>query len=136
MPAQFEVEQNTSAETLPQVLILNPENKVLKSQIDKTSPSSIKVSYVPYQKGVHLIQLTPAHSEMLEYPVSICDPGSIKILRGYDTIARKFSPGLGRQEETALTFFIGEAGPGKLEAELVTPSGGKIKTDVVSQKEK
>ena len=108
----------------------------MKAAIEKTAANAIRVSYVPFQKGIHVIQLTPSGSEMMEYPVSICDPGSIKVVRGYDVGARKFSPSLRKPEDNVLTFFIGEAGPGKLEAELVTPSGGKIKTDVVSQKEK
>ena len=143
---QFEVEQlqqqqeNSSGGglplALPQVLVLTPENKVMKAHIEKTGSNSIKVSYVPFQKGVHVVQVTPSHSEMLEYPVSICDPQSIKIVRGYDTKTRKFSPGLRPLDDNVLTFFIGEAGPGKLEAELLTPAGDKMKTDVFSQKEK
>ena len=72
----------------------------------------------------------------MEYPVNICHPKSIKVLRGYDVQNSNFSPSLSKGGESAVVLFIGDAGPGKLEAELVSPSGGKVKADVTSQKDR
>ena len=71
----------------------------------------------------------------MEYPVSVCDPGSIRVVRGFDVNSRRFAPSLAPGEETWLTLLVGEAGPGKLEAELTQPTSGRMKVDVATHNE-
>ncbi len=135
MPCSFEVEQSTG-DPLPEVVVLHPDSSMVKAKVEQTSPSSIKVVYLPDSTGVYLVHLRQYSGETLEYPVTVCNPKSVKIVRGFDMQAGDFSPRLAKGEEAAVVLFVGDAGPGKLEAELTHPSGGKVKTDVVSHKDK
>ena len=147
LPCTFEVEQS-NGDPLPEVIVLHPNSTIVDAEVEKTSGSqreaaleaasisSIKVVYVPDCTGIFLVHLRQHNGETLEYPVTICCPNSIKITHGFDMSNNCFSPRLTKGEDTVVGLYIGDAGPGKVEAELIPPSGGKVKTDVVSSQDK
>ena len=148
LPCTFEVEQS-NGEPLPEVIVLHPNSTIVDAKVEETtgsrgdavpvggaSISSVKVVYVPDCTGIFLVHLRQHNGETLEYPVTICSPNSIKITRGFDLSTGCFSPKLAKGEDTVVGLYIGDAGPGKVEAELRPPSGGKVKTDVVSNQDK
>ena len=147
LPCTFEVEQSRG-EPLPEVIVLHPNSTIVDAKIEEvtdsrsdsvaggSSISSVRVVYVPDCTGIFLVHLRQHSGETLEYPVNICCPNSIKIIGGFDLSTSSFSPKLSKGEETVVGLYIGDAGPGKVEAELTPPSGGKVKTDVVSKQDK
>ena len=147
-PCTFEVEQS-NGEPLPEVVILHPDSSILDAKVEETTSlrggevavrgtltTSVRVTYVPDCTGTFLVHLRQHNGETLEYPVIICSPKSIKITCGFDLSTGCFSPELIKGVDTVVGLYIGDAGPGKLEAELRPPSGGKVKTDVVSTQDK
>ena len=104
----------------------------MNRNISQTSSSSIKVTYVPEAVGVYVIHLRNRDGTVMEYPVNVCNPKSIKIARGFDLKAKEFVPRLVQGEDSQVMLYIGEAGPGKVEAELANPNSGKIRVDVAS----
>ena len=130
-PTRFEIEQGGEHVPPPEITIFHPKtSKPVKASIEKTSPSSIQVTYIPDMIGIYLIQVRQASGEVLEYPVNVCNPKAIKLLSGYNPETGGFSPKLSRDRDTIVVVYLGEAGPGKLEAELTRPSGSTVKVDV------
>jgi hypothetical protein len=89
---------------------------------------------MPDGTGIYLVHLRQFSGETLEYPVSVCAPKSIKIVRGFNLDTADFSPAFSKGEEAVVVLFIGEAGPGKLEAELTHPSGTDSPNRVFSKR--
>lgn len=132
IPTSFEIESLTGEE-LPNVEVFHPDSSKMRCKIVKSGSASMKVTYVPDTIGIYRINVLHVDGTTMEYPVTVCDPSSIKVVRGYDVKSGRFIPVLASDEEAIVLLFVGEAGPGKLEAELTHPTSGKMKVDVASK---
>ena len=126
---------------LPQVVIFPPQNsnspgKKLKTKVEQTGPASIRATIIPDSIGIHLIRVTTATGSGHEYRSNIVAPKNVRILRGFDQKSGEFVPELAPDVETHLVFGLENAGNGKLEAELILPSGDRSKVDVHTVKER
>ncbi|TRY63575.1 hypothetical protein TCAL_00888 [Tigriopus californicus] len=135
-PCYFEIEQFND-DSLPRVDILHPSSgQPLKTNVEKTSPTSMRITYVPDAIGSYLILVQHEGRAPLEYKANVCNPKRIQIIKGFDVRQAEFSPRLALQQEVLVLFHLNEAGVGKLEAELILPNHVKAKVDVHHVKER
>lgn len=135
-PASFEIERPNTDE-LPEIEIIHRETgQRLRCSITRTAPNAMKVTYLPEEPGVFLVRLLDNQGQVMEYPVNICDPSAVRIIGGCDPKTGDFSPRLSPGEEAIVSLYVGEAGPGKVEAELTHPTQGKTKVDVATNRDR